>query len=215
MSTTLSNNPSPLNPFAARVLPITKYPDAILKTPCSPITEITPDLLALGFDMVATMQASGLVGLAAPQVARSVDLMVVDVRPSKRPSRLFLGGQEVPAESVMPMILFNVEIAPHVNIRGLGFEGCGSVPGIRGEIERPAATFVSAINQDGEKVRFACADLLARVIQHEWDHLRGILFMDRMSPEALSSVQPQLDELGSARTVTDRTLLVTPDGYQH
>jgi peptide deformylase len=212
MNQTPSSNISRLKAVAGQVLPITKYPDSILKTPCSPAREISPDLLALAFDMLVTMQASGLVGLAAPQVGRTVDLMVLDVRSSKRSSRLFLGGQEVAAESVMPMILFNTEIAPHVNLCGFGFESCGSVPGIRAQIERPAATSVSAINQDGERVQFACADLLASIIQHEWDHLRGILFMDRMSPESLSSAQPQLGELRNARAVADPTPVVTSDG---
>lgn len=138
--------------------------------------------------------------------------MVVDIQRSKRPSRLYAGGQEVPAESVMPLIRFNTEIALHEKVRVLGFEGCGSVPCIRVEIDRPAATFVSAINQNAERVRFACADLLARVIQHEWDHLRGRLFMDRMSPGTLSSVQPQLAELRSAKAVTGTPLLVTHAG---
>ena len=212
MNTTPSNQHSRLKAIAGQVLPITKYPAPILNTPCSAITEISPDLLALASGMLATMQASGLVGLAAPQVGRTVDLMVIDVRPSKRPSRLFLGGQEVSADSVMPMILFNAEIAPHQKVRLLGFEGCSSVPGIRVEIARPAATSVSAINQNGEGIRFTCAGLLARVIQHEWDHLRGVLFMDRMSPETLSSVQPQLDELRKSQSVTATPLSVTPLG---
>jgi peptide deformylase len=215
MNTPPSNSHSPLKTAAARILPIIKYPDPILETPCSPVTEITPDLLRLASDMLATLRASGLVGIAAPQVAVSVDLMVVDVRRSKRQSRLYLAGQEVPANSLMPLILFNAEIAPNKKVRRLGFEGCGSAPGIRVEIERPAATFVRAINQNGESIRFACADLLARVIQQEWDHLRGILFMDRMSPETLSSVQPLLDELRRSKTVTGLPPTVTPDGYKH
>jgi peptide deformylase len=207
-----SNLSAPPAPQTARVLPITKYPDPLLHTPTSPVTAITAELLALGFDMLATLRASGLVGIAAPQVGANADLMVIDIARSNRASRLFLGGRDLPPESVMPMILFNTEISPHEKIRDLGFEGCGSVPGVRVQIERPAATRVAATNHNGEPLRFVCAGLLARVIQHEWDHLRGALFMDRMSPETLSSVQPQLDELRKSQSVTATPLSVTPLG---
>ena len=206
------NNSVPLTPQTARVLQITRYPNTILQTTTSPVTAITTDLRALGFDMLATLRASGLVGIAAPQVGVNADLMVVDVARSNRASRLFLGGRDVPVESVMPLTLFNTEISPHEKIRDLGFEGCGSVPGVRVQIERPAATRVTAMNHKGETLQFVCAGLLARVIQHEWDHLRGVLFMDRMSPETLSSVQPQLDELRKSQSVTATPLSVTPLG---
>jgi peptide deformylase len=207
-----ANNSVPLTPQTARVLQITRYPNTILQTPTSPVTVITTDLRALGFDMLATLRASGLVGIAAPQVGVNADLMVVDVARSNRASRLFLGGRDVPVESVMPLILFNTEISPHEKIRDLGFEGCGSVPGVRVQIERPAATRVTAMNHKGEILQFVCAGLLARVIQHEWDHLRGVLFMDRMSPETLSSVQPELDQLRKSQSVTAAPLSVTPLG---
>jgi len=162
--------------------------------------------------MLATLRASGLVGIAAPQVGANADLMVVDIAQSNRASRLFLGGRDVAAESLMPLILFNTDISPHEKIRDLGFEGCGIVPGVRVQIERPAATRVTAMNHNGETLQFVCAGLLPRVIQHEWDHLRGVLFMDRMSPETHASVQPQLDELRKSRSVTATPLSVTPLG---
>lgn len=160
--------------------------------------------------MLATLRASGLAGIAAPQVGANADLMVIDIAPANRASRLFLGGRDLPIESVMPLILFNTEIFPHEKIRDLSFEGCGSVPGVRVQIERPAATRVAAMNHNGEPLQFVCAGLLARVIQHEWDHLRGTLFMDRMSPGTLSSVQPQLDGLRKSQSVTATPLSVTP-----
>lgn len=188
-----SNNPTILSPMA-RVLPIVKYPNPILQTPCASAREITPDLVHLAHDMVETMRASGLVGLAAPQVGQLVDLMVIDVSRSTRPSRLYLDGREISVASMMPLILFNTEINPDKDLE-LGFEGCGSIPGIRVEIERPASSRVSALTPGGQRIVFRCSGLLARVVQHEWDHLRGVLFIDRMSPAVLLSVQPRLDEL--------------------
>jgi peptide deformylase len=92
----------------------------------------------------------------------------------------------------MPLVLFNAEITPDKRQRELGFEGCDSVPGIRVEIDRPAATRIKGLSEKGETVEFECSGLLARVVQHEWDHLRGKLFMDRMSPETFASVQERL-----------------------
>lgn len=177
------------------ILPIIKYPHPVLRIPCFPVDEITSELIQVGFDMLETMQSAGLVGLAAPQIGKTIDLLVADVCKSKRPSRLFIQGQEVSLESLMPLILFNAEITPDESERELGFEACGSLPGIRVEIERPSFVSVKGLNEKGEAVRFDCSGLLARVMQHESDHLRGILFMDHMSQETLASVQNQLQEL--------------------
>lgn len=177
---------------ANMILPIIKYPHPVLGIPCPSVSEITIEAGQLALDMVETMQSAGLVGLAAPQIGKTINLMVADVRRSKRPSRLYVEGKEMPVESFMPLILFNAEITPDESRRELGFEGCGSVPGIRVEIERPASTRVRGLTEKGERVDFECSGLLARVIQHERDHLCGKLFTDRMSPETLASVQEQL-----------------------
>ena len=207
-----SSQTAPFLPQAARLLPTTNYPDPILRTPSQPLTSITTGLLDLGIDMLAALRASGFVGMAAPQVGANADPIVIDIARSNRASRLFPGSRDVTARSVMPMILFNTEGSPHEKIRDLGFDGCGSVPGVHVQIERPAATRVTAMNHKGETLQFVCASSRARGIQHEWDHLRGVLFMDRTSIDTLSSVQPQLEELRKSQSVTAAPLSVTPLG---
>ena len=180
------------------ILPVVKYGDPVLRQKGAQVERITPELKRLISDMFETMYAAKGIGLAAQQVGRAVQLTVIDVTGIKdRPSTMEIDGYSVKVESAMPMVLINPEIRP---LEGpiLGPEGCLSFPELYAEISRPAAITVKAMNEMGETVEFRCGGLLARAVQHENDHLQGILFIDRMSREDKAEMQEQLDQLQAA-----------------
>jgi peptide deformylase len=177
------------------VLPVVRYGDPVLRKKGAKIETITPEIQQLVADMFETMKHAHGIGLAAQQVGRAVQLTTIDLRGVKdRPSRLWLAGQEADVESFMPLVLINPVVRP-VGTRASGPEGCLSFPDIFGEIERTAEAEVTAQNERGESFSFKAGGLLARAIQHEVDHLNGILFIDRMDTETRADVQPDIDVL--------------------
>lgn len=176
------------------ILPIRIYGDPILRQACKPVESITPEMTALAQDMLETMYAAGAVGLAAPQVGYLTKLIVLDVRSSKRPSSLWIDGKAASLDSVLPLALVNVAIKPGLEIE-IGPERCNSVPGIRVDIERPESAEVFGTDTKGRHISFRCGGLLARAVQHEHDHLNGILFTDRMSPQVFASVRDHIQML--------------------
>jgi peptide deformylase len=97
----------------------------------------------------------------------------------------------------MPMVLINPEVIP-VGEPVAGPEGCLSFPEMYGDITRPESVDVAAQDREGQIRHFRCGGLLARAIQHEVDHLRGILFIDRMTRERYKELKPELDEMQAA-----------------
>ena len=177
------------------VLPVVRYGDPVLRKKGAKIESITPEIQQLVADMFETMKHAHGIGLAAQQVGRALQLTTIDLRGVKdRPSRLWLAGQEADVESFMPLVLINPVVRP-VGTRASGPEGCLSFPEIFGDIERPAEAEVTAQNERGESFSFKAGGLLARAIQHEVDHLNGILFIDRMDTETRADVQPDIDVL--------------------
>ena len=142
------------------------------------IHEVTPSLRQLARDMVETMYAAQGIGLAAQQVGHVLQLTVLDVRASDRPSQLILGGREVPLEEHMPMVLLNPKITRQEG-EEIGQEGCLSFPKIYADIPRASSIHVSALTLDMHPLQFVATGLLSRAIQHETDHLHGVLFIDR------------------------------------
>ena len=159
------------------------------------IENFTPEIKKLIADMFETMHANHGVGLAAQQVGKALQLTVIDVREAKdRPSWLELNGQPADVNEFMPLVLINPELKP-AGEPAAGGEGCLSFPEIFAEITRPETVDVKALNDKGKPVEFRCGGLLARVIQHETDHLNGILFIDRMSRQNKEELKPELEEL--------------------
>jgi peptide deformylase len=109
-----------------------------------------------------------------------------------RPSSLELQGQPADVHDFMPLVLINPEIQPVGNPIA-GPEGCLSFPEIFAEITRPDVVDVKASDEEGKPIQFRCGGLLARAVQHETDHLHGILFIDRMTKEAKEELKPELE----------------------
>jgi peptide deformylase len=180
------------------VLEIVKYGNPVLRKKGARVPKITPEIKTLIADMLETMYAVKGVGLAAQQVGRALQLTVLDVRGVlDRPSSLKIGGVESDLNTSMPLVLINPEVRTSGE-RAAGSEGCLSFPEMYGEITRPQFADVRAGNEKGETIEFWCGGFLARAIQHENDHLNGILFIDRMSRAEKEELKPQLDELQAA-----------------
>ncbi len=159
------------------------------------VEKITPEIKHLVADMFETMYEAHGVGLAAQQVGKALQLCVIDVNGVKdRPSTMQIDGKTVVPEKHMPLVLINPQIKP-VGDPVTGGEGCLSFPEIYGDITRPGEVEVTATNIDGGQYSFHAGGLLAKAVQHEFDHLQGILFIDRMSSATKAELRPEIDDL--------------------
>lgn len=177
------------------VLTVVKYGTPVLRQKGTRIEAVTPAIKQLIADMLDTMYAYKGIGLAAQQVGLAVQLTVLDVRGvTDRPSSLEIKGKPVDIPDFMPLVLLNPEITP-VGDPVIGPEGCLSFPEIFADITRPDVVDVKALDRDGKPIVFRCGGLLARAIQHETDHLHGILFIDRMDKRVKEEMRVELEDL--------------------
>ena len=153
-------------PAPRKIYPIVKYGDPILEKPAAPVTKFDAELQELAEDMFPSMYAAQGVGLAAPQIGKSIRMAVVDVTNGKTPE-----GR---------IVLVNPEIT-HAEGEKRDEEGCLSIPGFRGYVVRPQFVTVRAQNTKGEEFEIRGEDFLARALCHEIDHLNGILFLQHLS----------------------------------
>ena len=177
------------------VLTVVKYGAPVLRQKGERIKAINPSIQQLIVDMFDTMYAYKGIGLAAQQVGAPIQLTVLDVRGvTDRPSTLERHGKEADVEKFMPLVLINPEITP-VGKPVKGPEGCLSFPEIYADISRPEMVDVKALDSALRPLEFRCGGLLARAIQHETDHLNGLLFIDRMSKDVKEDLRAELEEL--------------------
>lgn len=176
-------------------LHIVKYGEPVLRQKGRRIEQVDDELRALAANMLETMHAARGVGLAAQQVGEPLQLTVLDVSEVEdRPSTMRLNGREVDPAEAMPLILLNPELTLSVESE-LGLEGCLSFPEINGDVERSASVTARAQGLDGEPLEIEATGLLARALQHEVDHLNGILFIDRMSSATKAGLASRLKRL--------------------
>jgi peptide deformylase len=177
------------------ILPILQYGDPILRAKGKRIDEIDDRIRELAANMIETMHAAHGVGLAAQQIGEALQLTVLDVSPVEdRPSTLKLDGKDADPKSAMPLVLIN----PEIELRGeteVGLEGCLSFPEITADIERAQSVIVRAKTLEGGTIQIEAGRFLARAIQHEHDHLDGILFIDRMRSAAKAALSSRLKRL--------------------
>lgn len=141
------------------VLEIKRAGDEVLKKVCSPVAKIDRKIKQLIDDMAQTMYEANGVGLAAPQIGSSIRIVVIDA------------GEGL-VELINPVITEKEGCSTDT-------EGCLSIPGVFGEVERFSKVTVEALNRNGKKIKITGTGLLARALQHELDHLEGILFIER------------------------------------
>jgi peptide deformylase len=149
------------------MLDIVIAPQPVLKTPTAPVETVDDTVRKLLDDMLATMYAAPGIGLAAPQVGVGQRVCVVDISEKAAPKA--------------PLFLVNPTILATSDLRSVAEEGCLSLPEVYADVERPAAVKVGYLDRDGEPRQIEADGLLARCLQHEIDHLDGILFVDHLS----------------------------------
>jgi peptide deformylase len=171
------------------------YGDPVLRKKGKPVRETTEEIRRLAEDMIETMHDAHGVGLAAQQVGEAIQLTVLDVSDAEnRPSRMWIEGEEVDIKEHMPLVLVNPELELSKETEA-GPEGCLSFPEINADISRAARVKVKALDLEGKSVAFESDGLLSRAVQHEADHLNGILFIDRMSSATKVSLGSKLKKL--------------------
>lgn len=193
------------------ILSILEYGNPILRAKGKPVENIDDRIRELAANMIETMHAANGVGLAAQQVGDALQLTVLDVSlVEDRPSTLKLDGKDVDPKAAMPLVLIN----PEIELRGaieIGVEGCLSFPEITGDIERAKSVIVHAQTLERGTLEIEASGFLARAIQHEGDHLNGILFIDRMNSAAKAALSSRLRRLQkeTRRGIRHREALVS------
>ena len=160
---------------------IVLYPDPVLRKKAERIEDPGDEWVQIGQEMLKLMYETGGVGLAAPQVGISKSILV-------------LNPTGDPEEKDQELILLNPEIVRKKG-KEWGLEGCLSFPGVQGEVQRAVDIRVRAMTPSGEELEFPASEFLARVIQHEMDHLNGIVFIDRFSPADRIKMKLPIEEL--------------------
>ncbi|PYK65104.1 MAG: peptide deformylase [Verrucomicrobia bacterium] len=177
------------------ILSIVQYGDPILRTKGKRIEKIDGHIRELAANMIETMHTAHGVGLAAQQIGEALQLTVIDVsQVEDRPSTMKLNAKDVDPAIAMPLVLIN----PEIELRGpteMGVEGCLSFPEISADIERSKSAIAHAQTLQGDNVEIEAGGLLSRVIQHEFDHLHGILFIDRMNSAVKAALSSRLKRL--------------------
>ncbi len=154
------------------------FGDPVLREKFELIPEVSNDIRALAKEMIATMRAQNGIGLAAQQIGRTEAICVVEL-----PAELDVddAGERENPDWPMPLVLLNPEVKVLSDEAWTREEGCLSFPDMSAKIQRPYSIEVRYMNLEGQSITANAHGMLARVIQHEVDHLNGVLFIDRMS----------------------------------
>ncbi len=178
------------------VLEIVKYGDPVLRAKGKRIEQIDENVRQLAADMLETMYHAHGLGLAAQQIGLPLLMTVIDVAPVQqdRPSTLTVDGKPTDLGEWMPLVLINPQLELGA-AREMASEGCLSFPDIHGDVPRAATIKVHAQLLDGREVDFEAGGMLARALQHEVDHLQGVLYIDRMNSAAKASLAGRLKRL--------------------
>jgi peptide deformylase len=182
------------------IRPIVRYDDPVLRKPGATVAPGDPAARALAQDLVETLAATDTgIGLAAQQVGVAVRLCVLDLRGVERGFTYTLDGRVPPLDLCMPLVMANPAVRALDSVRSVAEEGCLSFPGLRGDVERPERIEVRFQDLEGGDHVLVCDGLLGRCVQHENDHLDGVLFIDRMERADRKRLDPELRALRKAR----------------
>ncbi|MGE5679655.1 MAG: peptide deformylase [Bacillota bacterium] len=173
------------------ILPITIYGDKVLKEKTRPVTDIDSSLIKVVKDMFATMHNANGIGLAANQVGVNKSLFVIDISDVEG------------YEKIKPVVMINPRIVLHSDEKVPMEEGCLSVPTLRAEVIRPKMIKVVYYDTDMKENSIEADELFARVIQHEYDHLQGKFFTDRLNDELRKRVKKDLIEIKNRKVEVD------------
>ena len=166
---------------------IVTLPEPILRRKAKPVAKFDKNLQTLIDDMIETMREAPGVGLAAPQVNIPERLIVVEFAEEEAENE---GAENAEPKPKQLFVMINPEIVKASEEKVMGVEGCLSIPGLMGEVERHQALQIKGLNRHGKSMKLRVDGWLARIFQHEIDHINGVLFTDR----ATRVWQPQPDE---------------------
>ncbi|MCC5807483.1 MAG: peptide deformylase [Opitutales bacterium] len=181
------------------ILPITQFGESILRRKGREVETFDDDLQALAQNMVETMEEAEGVGLAAQQIGLPLRLFVVDVGMLPDDELDYsLDGRHPPVELIMPMAVVNPRLHTGGGQPLVDEEGCLSFPGIRGEVPRAPSVILEYQDLDGAPHTLEAGGWFARVLQHEYDHVEGVLFIDRMETRQLRLLDTKIKRLKRA-----------------
>lgn len=168
-------------------LQVCYYGNPVLREKAREIGDVTPEIRQLVFDMIETMDIHRGIGLAAPQVGHSIRLFVARLNDEDLP---YEEWKTKPVEAFINPIL--TEPGP---FKDCDWEACLSLPGVKGKVERPDRIRLQAMDLEGRCIDRVYEGYLARVLQHEYDHLEGVLYIDRLSKASRKQMEPSLKEI--------------------
>lgn len=179
------------------ILPVVAYGDPVLKAEAADLEQGQSGLGALIENMWETMYASEGVGLAAPQVGESIRLFIVDASPFAEGEKGDLACKDFKRVMINPVIFEESEEQDGME------EGCLSIPGLRETVQRPVAIGIEYYNEQWELVEERLEGIPARVVQHEYDHIEGILITDHISPMRRRLLHGKLRDITNGKVSVD------------
>ena len=182
------------------IYPIIPYGDPVLRKVASPIELGSIDLIKLSEDMFETMYAASGVGLAAPQIGMDIRLFVVDGRPMNEDED---EEEKDPSLVNFKKVFVNATILDETGEEWGFEEGCLSIPGIRGEVFRPEYVKIHYWDERGEEHEEVFEGFAARIIQHEYDHIEGVLFIDKIASLTKRLIKKKLENISKGIVSTD------------
>ena len=170
------------------ILPIVAFGNPILRSKCQNISADYPDLIDLLSNMWETMYQANGVGLAAPQINKSIRLFLIDTTP-------FNDDDEISNDQIVKKVFINPILIEESGEKWSFNEGCLSIPDIREDVIRNSTITISYFDENFKKHTDVFDGLVARVIQHEYDHINGILFVDKISPLRKRMIKGKLKDI--------------------
>jgi len=179
------------------ILRVTQFGEPVLRSVGKPVEVFDDKLKELSQNMAETMDYNEGTGIAAPQVDLELNMFVIDVswHPELENMPYTIDGAHPPLQLLMPMTMINTELETLPSETVCADEGCLSFPGIRGEVKRPERIRCTYQDLDGAKHTMEAGGWLARVIQHEYDHVKGVLFIDHMPTRELKMQEAKLKKI--------------------
>jgi peptide deformylase len=177
------------------ILPIIAFGAQILRKKCENITADYPELDLLLVNMWETMYEASGIGLAAPQVNKAIRLFLIDTTP-------FIDDDEESEEEVVKKVFINARVIEETGDKWVFNEGCLSIPDLREDIIRRSSITIEYFDENFKKHTDIFDGLTARVIQHEYDHINGVLFIDKVSPLRKRMIKGKLIDISKGMVST-------------
>lgn len=181
--------------MTSNALNVKIYGESVLGKKTAKVDSITDEIKELAARMIQSMYEHNGIGLAAPQVGVNKKLIVVNANPAYLQNNTDFSPGEALLLPQMPIALVNPEIISFGSETVVMEEGCLSIPGIYAPVTRPTIITLKAQMLSGEEINVDCGGFLARILQHEIDHLDGVLFVDRIRVRDLKKIRKKLDNL--------------------